>query len=368
MPISVFNPTIGRKDMDSVLTCMVSDLIGPGDLNDTLIEKLAVHFPHSGGICLRDSSRALEVVLELMLQNQTIQTGSGVLISALAPSYYYRVITKLGLQPVVCDVDLLTGVASREELTSKAPSGALIIVDYPVGNYPDVELLRSFNLPIIEDISCSVGTANVVSASPIGDDIQIEETQKEAGEEATKFVPGTLGTFIILSMEANCLITSGGGAVLLASSKGDFQKLNRYASSLEPSLFLPDINAALAVVQCGSLASRLAKRQSYYDIFSSSVKKGNHKIMKSTLSGGNFFYSFPVVIEVGMSDVVAYCKKKGVETALAFTNTVLDLIDPEGNQFPHALSVKLKTILFPLYSLLGSANATLIGKVLLTLP
>ena len=366
MPIPVFNPTIGRKDMDSVLTCMVSDLIGPGELNDNLIDKLSLHFPHSGGICLRDSLRALEVALSVLLENKTISEGSSVLISALAPSYYYQVITKLNLNALVCDVDPLTAVMSQEELTKKAQYASLIIVDYPIGNYPPIELLRSFSIPIIEDVSCAVGSANVISSSNDENETTASETTLETN--TTKFIPGTLGSYVILSMEANHLITSGGGAVLLASSRGDYQKLHKYSTTLDNSLFLPDINAALAVVQTSSLASRLTKRENYFNLFASQVKKSHHKMMKTTGELNNFFYSFPLVIEVGMSDVVAYAKKKGVETALAFENCVLDLIDPDGNQFPSALSVKLKTILFPLYSLLGSANATLIGKVLLTLP
>ena len=41
MSIPVYRPTLKRRDMDAVLTCMVSDEIGPGSLAEQFSKEVA---------------------------------------------------------------------------------------------------------------------------------------------------------------------------------------------------------------------------------------------------------------------------------------------------------------------------------------
>lgn len=362
MTIPLFNPTIRRKEMDSVLTCMVSDLIGPGELNRNLIEKIAIHAPNQGGVCLREPSRALEIAL-LAAVAQEKRQGAKVLLSALAPDYFYLVLIRLGFEPIICDVDPHTAVMALDEIKNKGPECDLAIVDYPLGNYPHAAALKALSIPIIEDLSCSIGTASLQEIS----EENLTASQESALEEKA-FSPGQLGNYLLIGMEEGHLIPCGGGAVVLAATRGDYLKLKRTCDHFDKAIFLPDLNAALASVQALSLSARLEKRKEIAAIFKQNLKKGSHKTLAFNDSLKTFLYAFPVLIDLAMNDVIAYSKKKGVMTRLAFENVVLNWVDPEGKRYQNAFSLQLKCLLFPLYSLLGNKNVELIAKVLLTLP
>lgn len=363
MAIPVFNPTIRRKEMDSVLTCMVSDLIGPGELNRNLIEKVSLHAPNQGGFCLREPSRALEMALLAAIPSES-REGAKVLISALAPEFYYFTLIRLGFQPVVCDVDPHTAVMALDEIKKKGSECALAIVDYPLGNYPHAQALKSLSIPLIEDLSCSIGTAAVKSSQ----EESLSKEEEEAAITEKSFIPGELGNYLLIGMEEGNLIPCGGGALLLAATRGDYLKLKRVVEEYDQAVFLPDLNAALASVQAVSLSSRLSKRKDYAAFFKQNLNKGHHKTLALNEPMEGFLYAFPVLIDLAMNDVIAYSKKKGVMTQRAFDRTVLQWVDPEGKCYLNAFSLHLKCLLFPLYSLLGNKNVELICKVLLTLP
>ena len=254
------------------------------------------------------------------------------------------VMLSLLLEVVLCDVDSSSGLMLIDDLVEKSKECIILIIDYPIGNYNDVEILNKLEIPIIEDISCSIGTFT------------------------ENFRPGSLGKYVLVGLEENHLITAGGGAVVVAHSRSDVTNLKKSYDLMDKTVLLPDMNSALAIVQSSSLSSRLEKRQLYFELFFSQLQKGGHKTLVLGYEIESLLYSFPVLIDVGLRDVVAYSKKKGVMTKISFENIALDKIDPEGHEFPNALSIKLRTLLFPLYSLLGNKNSDLISRVLLTLP
>jgi len=57
--IQTYSTTIRRKEMDAVLTCMVDERIGPGELNSRLIQSVKEFTGCDGAIALRSPLSAL---------------------------------------------------------------------------------------------------------------------------------------------------------------------------------------------------------------------------------------------------------------------------------------------------------------------
>jgi dTDP-4-amino-4,6-dideoxygalactose transaminase len=75
-----------------------------------------------------------------------------------------------------------------------------------------------------------------------------------------------------------------------------------------------------------------------------------------------------VSIASSVKDVVAYAKKKEVDTVLAFEGSLLGAgLVPESS-CPNARSIALRCLLFPLHQRIGATSAQKIAKVLATLP
>jgi len=342
MKIEVYSPTIRRKEMDAVLTAMVEDRIGPGEqakfLVQTAREKIKFDY------CL--SLRSPAIALYLALRALNLEKGQGVLISALSPLYYGRVIEDLGLVPYYCDVDLSTACVSRETISKALGEGQNIkcmLLHHALGFVPDVEVVAELGVPVIEDCSRSYGTETVERSAAV-------------------LTP----VFTILGLEERDMLTSGGGALLYSVNRKDTALL-RGSGDLPPEYGLPDMNAALAVVQFKEAAKNLQKRREIAELYTQSAVRTRHKMVVRQETEYNN-YAFPLILETGLNEVKAYARRKDIAVENAFENTLAGsgVVPPE--KCPHAYSLSLRTVLFPLYPRLGMTRAGKVAKLIMTLP
>jgi dTDP-4-amino-4,6-dideoxygalactose transaminase len=374
MKIEVYSPTIRRKEMDAVLTALVEDKIGPGEQAKLLIHIAREKLSFDYCVALRSPATALY----LALKSLNLQEGQGVAVSALSPRYYVRVLEDLGLKPLYCDVLPSAAYMGREtiEAALKARDPALdvraIVLHHTLGYFPDAAAIAELGIPLIEDCSQSYGT--------------VYSEEKAAGEPEDNSPPppvryaGSAGVFTILGLEEQDMLTSGGGALLYASNRRDGSVL-RGLGDLPPEYGLPDMNAAMAVVQFREAAKNLAKRGEIAGVYTQSALRTRHKRFiqldvseprgggeeaRKSVEYNNF--CFPLILETGMKDVKAYAKRKdiGVESAFDNTPAALGMAPPEA--CPEAYSLSLRTALFPLYPRLGAREIEQVSRLILTLP
>jgi len=400
MKIEVYSPTIRRKEMDAVLTAMVEDKIGPGEqakfLIQTAREKLKFDY------CLAVRSPA--IALHLALKSLNLAAGQGVLVSALSPVYYEWVIRDLGLVPLYCDVLSSTAYMGRETVEKALASKSegldprCIVLHHTLGYCPDGAAIAELGLPVIEDCSQSYGTL-IQNGSAAPAEAPVREG---AGENSGNLVPGgnagndstgngiptgNVGVFTILGLEERDMLTSGGGALLYSANRRDAAVL-RNLGTLPSEYGLPDMNAALAVVQYREAEKNLIKRREIARLYTQSALRTRHKrfiqydVLDPKAQGEKSQgadeseklpveynnYAFPLILETGMKDVKAYARRKDIEVESAFENTLVGSGMVKGEQCPEAYSLSLRTVLFPLYPRLGTGDAQKVAKLILTLP
>ena len=349
MAISVFKPSIRRKEMDAVLQCLVSDSIGPGDVAKELVTELSQYLSTSGGIALREYPRAITSSLKAL----GLPPGSGVAISALSPGFYLDAIFEANLTPHLVDVaadSVCIDPEALEALIQKNSPGEedrnikALLLHYPLGFVPDLQRILNTGLLLIEDVSQALGA--------------------NTGEKKI----GSFGKYTILGLEADGIITAGGGAVVLSGSKRDHGELNKVAGGLATGCFLSNMNAALGKVQTSIIEQLLESRKEIAGYFSRALQKIRHRGLTQTGDAENVWYSFPVFLEGGMREVSDYAWKKNIRTFPAFQGASLEKGKEDLSFFPNANNYLLRCLLFPLYPTLGKKNLELISKVLSTLP
>ena len=388
MAIPLIRPSIKRADMDSVLTCMVSDSLGPGVLGQRLVKETSEYLGCAGGIALREYGRAIRLALEAL----GLEKGARVIVSVLASRVYRDVFEAMGIEAVYVDVDEDTGCLSADNVAAAAEGVSAIVVHASLGFVPDMEALLALGLPLIEDISQAVG----------------------AHTGSRKL--GALGNYTIVSLEPDGIITAGGGVLLLCRSRREMGALARFTETLESGTFLPDFNAALGITQIRNVEKFIQRRKEIAGIFAHSSAQARHRMLSQKGEAENIFFSFPVLLASGMKDVQAYARKKGVETKAAFTESILAYVpreretadsmdaaapsasttpqpdpttlqttpetlqsDPAAPQsklkaaievknFPVARTFLLRCLLFPLYPALTKTSVEQIARVLSTLP
>lgn len=327
--------------MDAVLTCMVSERIGPGEMNGKFMQLVKELFTVEGSIILRSASIALLYALEAL----AAEPGTGVVISALAPVWQYQTLIKAGFTPVIADVHPDTALMTSETIAEAVQRGGRIILFHETaGSVPDFEEILALNLPLIEDISQSAGTM-------IGDKMA-----------------GRFGVFSLLGLEENDILTSGGGAVLIAPNKREAIILNKMRDEAPLTDILPDINSALAYVQLKELNRNSQLRQEIKTLYLRSLLQGRHKTFPQNENTISSVYSFPVILSSGYKEVKQYTNRKEVEIELAFSGSVAAYLGDELAGCIQAKSLLMRCVLFPLYPRLGASNAAKIAKLLATLP
>ncbi len=327
--------------MDSVLSCLISDEIGSGDISKELIIELGEFLNLTNGYLFRDYYRAISIALDLL----ELKSGSRVLLSPLSPGVYIDVFRDKGIIPIFVDVDSETALMDHSKLEHQLEKNVDAILLYcPLGNVADLDFYSSLGVPFIEDISENFGS-------------QFNDNKC-----------GSFANITILSMEPDKILTSGGGSAILVKEKQTFNLLSSICKSYSNEIFLSDINASLALAQLKNIDEILRKRAELAKIFHSALNKTEHKTLKTTEGSEVVNFSFPVLLKGSMNEIKAYVMKKNIEPRKAFLRTALDIYDNKESLCPVASGLILRTLLFPLYPSLGKKNAEMISKVISTLP
>jgi dTDP-4-amino-4,6-dideoxygalactose transaminase len=380
MKIEIYSPTIRRKEMDSVLTAMVEEKIGPGERSRLLVQtaKEQLHFDYA--LALRSPAVAMFTALK------AINTGDGqaafdkaafdkanvkkaAVISALSPRYYLQVLQDLDITPLYCDVSYDFPCMSRESIEdtiAKKPQEldvCAIVLHHTLGFTPDAASIAELGIPVIEDISQSYGSwlKPISKKDKQQDDsppAPAGKTEKE--EPAVKFG----GVFCVLGLEERDMLTSGGGALLFAMNRKDGLLLRNFAG-LADEYCLPDINSALAIVQFKELHRNITRRNEIAQVYIQAGLRTRHKRFIPT-DGEYCNYSFSLVLETGLKDVAAYARKKEIEIENAFKNTIAGYAICDN--CPVSSSLVMRTVLFPIYPRLRSQDVERVSRLIMTLP
>ncbi len=140
MAIPIFRPTLKRRDMGSVLSCIVSDKLGPGDLARDLVARVC---QATGRGRRRDRGQPLRGDSRSRSRPSASRAGDGVVLSALAPAVHLRAIRDRGLVPLLADVDPECGVIDPAAAAGLAARGAkAVIAHHALGFVADLEALR----------------------------------------------------------------------------------------------------------------------------------------------------------------------------------------------------------------------------------
>ena len=116
--IQTYSPTIRRKEMEAVLTCMVDEKIGPGELNVRLIQTIKELTGCDGAVALRSPALALQYAL----QASAVPAGSGIM-KMLAAKKQILCITHLASIAVYADtqIKIQKGVEGNSTSTQVFP-------------------------------------------------------------------------------------------------------------------------------------------------------------------------------------------------------------------------------------------------------
>lgn len=345
MKIPVFNPTIRRKDLDAVLTCMVDNKLGSGELVDSLLSSVASRLGHVGGIVVRDPGKGMRLLYQILCEENKKQ----ILVSALAPSYFADASTHSVASLELCDVDPKTALLTQETVTTKKKDNtAALILSDTLGNLVNPEEFISLGLPIIRDVSASFGLTI--------------KTAEEEGEGQQLL--GSSADYCLLSLEPDSMVTGGGGLIITARNRNNVGKLKRILATYSDETTISDLNASLAQIQVSTVEETFSRRREIFAIYRDALIRNKKETLNFSPLSEGFFYAFPILLDMDAREIIKYTAKKGVEIRFAFEGVLLSQMTEV--DCPHALSLMNRCLIFPLYPMLSSEDCKIISKLIST--
>ena len=343
-------PALYRKDMDAVLQTMVDEKIGPGERKKEFLRLFSAFIGHKDGIALRSY---LDVIMAALVAIGVAE-GESVIISVLSPRIYLEAMRRLGIHPVIVDTDEY-GLMDAEAAAKELKDGVKAILYFePVCQIPrSLENIKAVGLPIIEDITESLG-------STYGD-------EKAEGEESDEeFVrAGMCGDIVIAALEEDGMISTGGGSVAVSKEQELIERLRKYADLGSPYVDLPDMNAALGIVQLSKIDTLLERRRSIYQTYLQAQRKSDTKLFGSSspLFNSNGF-GFSVIVNARPDDAIEFSKKYSVSCRRTFSGSVGYRYQDKYDRFPNAIAFITRAISFPLYPFLSKVDMETIQRVI----
>jgi len=237
-------PTIGRKDLESVLYCMVADDLTPGERLKSFSSLLKARLGLSGVTVLNNYFAPFEIALSL------IGTGSGdeVILSSYSRMSLLKALVRQGLTPALVDPDedsLLPSVeAVRKKITGRTKC---IVLSQLFGIPHDLSVYKELEIPLIEDLDGSLGSS--VNDTPAGG----------------------FGDFVTLSFTDDSIITTGTGGMLGSGSRSTRGQVKEAAPDEQ---LMSDFNASLGISQIVRLDENLQKRSEIGKYYDSAVMAG----------------------------------------------------------------------------------------------
>lgn len=332
--IPLYRAKMEPAALQAALASILQEDLSPGSAGDALVNEAAALFQLAGGGALREEARALELAVDSLKLKAAARVG----LSPLAPAYYLELLSMRGFLPRFIDVDIETGIISREALLEAYNEGIdLLLIDYPLGGLPPEDLLEGIESPIIEDVSQALGLAQA----------------------------GRCGRYVVCALEEDSFISGGGGALLMAKEEEGLYALNEQSEAFAKSIFMTDVNAAFAKSQWSKRQEFLNRRQAIGASFQQALGKCGPYYR--TFKGSRLFLSFPVVCPGPYEPVADYARSLHIETAPAFAFSSIARM-PNINVCENAHELLRRTLSFPLYPELSKENQERIALTLSSLP
>ena len=340
MKIVSSKPTITRKDLEGVLDCMIHDELNTGSpvktfesaVSDitTLKYPLAVNSLVSAYILI---FRALDISAD---------------DEVIIPSFYsgapLSAMKLTGGKPVIVDSSQSSVFPSVEQIKEKITEKTkAIILSDSCGFHAETEGLQDAGIPVIADISHSIGT---------------EVNEKPAGSYAA---------FAVASFAPSMIITTGNGGIVLTNNSKYFSVMREMRSGADDTpgfdFTMTDLQGAMGVSQVMKLKDFIRRRREIALKYYESIRITTHKPV-FPYSDSFAYQSFPVLFDSPADRLDKYWKKNGIEIGKTLPAPLHALLGLKGFDFPNADRLSKKLFSLPLYPTLTKKEIDKIAKSL----
>uniref|UniRef100_UPI002A0A1DAE DegT/DnrJ/EryC1/StrS family aminotransferase n=1 Tax=uncultured Sphaerochaeta sp. TaxID=886478 RepID=UPI002A0A1DAE len=197
----------------------------------------------------------------------------------------------------------------------------------------------------------------------------VEDISQSLGSNYGEEKAGLYGDLVVCSFEEDSIVSTGGGAAIVFNSETFLQPLKERYRHVKAYEELPDMNAALGIIQISTIVDQLAKRKELYSLYKKSLLKTQHKAFGiGNIDFNPNGYGFSVVLDSKIEDAIKFANKYQVPAEKTFASCIGSKFTDRFDLFPNATAPLLRALSFPTYPFLKQGDIEMLMKVVSHLP
>ena len=355
--IPLTRPDLNRADLDAMVQSGSAGEITQGRVAERFETAFADAIGAVGGVATQSATSAIVLALRVL----GVGSGDEVILPSYTCLAVLHAVIQSGATPVLVDnscdpaeMDYNLGPAHVAAAIGKRT--AAIIVPHMFGVAAEIDAIRQFKLPVIEDITLSVG-AQTRSGRPVG----------------------SMGDLAVCSFHASKMLTTGEGGMLLANDPGllssarelnnwvDNQVAHRFggeveAYSLRYNFRLSDIHAACGLSQLSRLAEFIQTRRALAHRYAIELQGLDGVELPNVALAGRVYFRFMVYVKNrDIVDILQEFGQFGIEAGRGVYPPLHHFLGLGKTAFPGAEKAACGTLSIPLYPALNDDE---IGRIL----
>ncbi len=341
MSIVSSKPTITRKELESVLDCLISERLEPGEA----VKNLEVEIANLTGVRHALAVNSLTAAYHLAFLALDIQRGDEIVL----PSYFepaaLSALRQAGGTPVLADVAEGSLFSSVDEIKTRITDKTrAIVVAHTFGFHAPMGELREIGVPLIEDASHAIGS---------------ECDERPAGQS---------GAISVISFAPSMVITTGNGGMVLTDNSRYFSAMRELRGGPTPERIgfdytMTDFQAAMGLSQLSRLPDFIRRRREIARAYLEALKTTPHRAPYAF--GESFVYqSFPILFDAPAEKIEKYWKKSGIEVLRPLPVALHAHLSLRALDYPHSDRLSKKLYALPIYPTLTRKEIEKITRAL----
>lgn len=339
--IKFYKPSIGKKDLESVLYCMIGDDLRPGDHLKTFSSMLCRELNLSNTIVFSIYLHTFENIFHLI----DAAPGDEVILPSFARYGILHAIEKCRLKPVLVDLAADSLLPSVEEIRKKiSKSTCCVVIPQMFGIPNDLSDYHEFQLPLIEDIDGSIGS------------------------RVNGKLVGNFGTFVTMNFNDNSVLVTGGGGLVASGDK----RLKQLSKSFKEILsyedyLMSDFNASLGISQLNQLQRSLEIRKNIGQHYDNAVMASGCSFVGRDETKELSFSSYVVKTQTPFKDCMQSFKRYGIPIKRGIEKPLHSFLDLGIDGFANTELMNDKLVSLPIYPGLSNEDIENIVKGIRTI-
>jgi len=329
-------PTIEKKDLESVLYCMIKDDLTPG----IYLKEFSAMLHNILGLSYIAVFNNYRLPFETVFAILEAGPGDEVILPSFARYSLLHGIVKQKLVPVLVDLANDSFLPAYEGISRKISKRTrCIVVPQMFGIPNDLSRYSELGIPIIEDIDGALGS-------------------KVNGK-----VIGCFGDFVTMNFNDDSLITTGNGGMVASKDRRLLKVLQSFKNDESSFDYLmSDFNASLGIAQMKKLEGMREKRRKIGGYYDSVVIAADCSLIGRHDGQELSYSSYVVKTHTPLSEIKRFFKGCGIPVRRGIEKPLHHYLDLDPHKFERTEEMYHKVVALPLYPSLSRESIENVAK------